>query len=168
VDYVNCLAPTGKVIEETLGGGVFVVVTSDSPRAMRAMTGKGVVTGGDGRYALLYRPYHLVGVETPFSILRAALEGLPTAAPGPEPLVEVIAVAKTDLRAGVPLGGLGAMDVRGIAVPARQAAKEDALPVGLAEGVRLGQDVPAGTRLTYGMVEERPNSVVWALRGKGT
>jgi predicted homoserine dehydrogenase-like protein len=128
------------------------------------MAGKDVVTSADGRYALLYRPYHLVGVETPWSILKAVLEGVPTAAPGPEPLVEVVAVAKTNLRAGVPLGGLGAADVRGIAVAAREAT--GALPVGLAEGVRLKADVPAGTRLIYEMAAEAPDSTAWALRGE--
>jgi predicted homoserine dehydrogenase-like protein len=161
VEYVNCLSPAGEVIEETLGGGVFVVVTSGSRRAMRAMAGKEVIASADGRYALLYRPYHLVGVETPWSILEAALEGVPTAAPGPEALVEVVAMAKTDLRAGVPLGGLGAADVRGIAVPAGEAV--GTLPVGLAEGVRLRTDAPAGTWLTVGMVGERPDSTGWRL-----
>jgi predicted homoserine dehydrogenase-like protein len=165
VDYVNCLSPSGEVIEPILGGGVFVVVTSGSKRGLRVMANKQVIASTDGAYALLYRPYHLVGVETPWSILKAVLEGMPTAAPGARPQVEVVAVAKVDLHAGVPLGGLGAMDVLGIAVDAHEATAGRELPVGLAAGVHLKRDVPAGTRLRYDMVAQAPGSLAWSLRG---
>ena len=166
VDYVNNRSPEGETIEPRLGGGVWVVVTSGSRRGLEVMARKGVVTSEDGTHALIYRPNHLVGVETPWSILKAVLEGVPTAAPAPVPAVEVVAVAKVDLRAGEPLGGLGTADVAGIAVHAQGAAARGELPVGLAAGVQLETDVPAGTRLRYDMVENAPDSVAWSLRAR--
>lgn len=164
VDYVNNRAPTGETIEPRLGGGVWAVVTSGARHGLEAMARKGVVTSADGTYALLYRPNHLVGVETPWSILKAVLEGLPTAAPGPQAQVEVVAVSKVDLRAGQVLCGLGTADTAGIAVRAEDASSVGALPVGLAAGARLLRDVRAGTWLTYDMVAEAPDSLVWQLR----
>jgi predicted homoserine dehydrogenase-like protein len=166
VDYVNNRSLTGGTLEPLLGGGVFAVVTSGSKRGLCAMADKGVVVSPDGTHALIYRPNHFVGVETPWSILKAVLEGRPTAAPGPRPQVEVIAVAKVDLATGEPLGGLGTPDVAGIAVDADEAAARGELPVGLAASVRLKAAVPAGTRLTYDAVESAPDSLVWSLRGR--
>ncbi len=164
VDYVNNRSPVGQTIEPRLGGGVWAVVTSGSRRGLEAMARKGVVTSADGAYALLYRPNHLVGVETPWSILKAVLEGVPTAAPGPQACVEVVAVAKVDLRAGETLAGLGTADTAGIAVRAEDASTRGALPVGLAAGARLVSDVRAGTQLTYDMVAPAPDSPAWQLR----
>jgi len=59
---------------------------------------------------------------------------------------------------------LGTADVRGIAVEAKGAAERGELPVGLAAGVRLKNDVPAGTRLTFDMVQAHPDSRAWMLR----
>lgn len=113
VDFSNQVLPSGELIEVDPMTGVFVVVTCDASKGMTAMARKGVVMSADRRHALLYRPFHLVGVETPWSILKAALEGVPTACPGEVQRVEVVAVAKKGLRAGTLLGGLGADDVRG-------------------------------------------------------
>jgi predicted homoserine dehydrogenase-like protein len=168
VDYVNNRSSEGETIEPRLGGGVWAVVTCGSRRGLEAMARKGVVTSADGTHALLYRPNHLVGVETPWSILKAVLEGVPTAAPAPQPRVEVVAVSKVDLRAGQTLGGLGTADVAGIAVRVEDAAASDALPVGLAAGARLKHDVRASTRLTYEMVFEPPDSLAWKLRAPQT
>jgi predicted homoserine dehydrogenase-like protein len=168
VDYVNNRSPAGGTIEPRLGGGIWAVVGCGSRRGLEAMASKGVVTSADGTHALLYRPNHLVGVETPWSILKAVLEGVPTAAPGPQPQVEVIAVAKVDLPAGQALGGLGTADTAGIAVRAEEAVASGALPVGLAAGVRLKHDVPAGARLIYQMVAGAPDSLAWQLRAPHT
>jgi len=164
VDYVNNRSPASETIEPRLGGGVWAVVTCGSRRGLEVMSQKGVVTSADGTHALLYRPNHLVGVETPWSIMKAVLEGVPTAAPGPQAQVEVVALAKADLRAGQTLGGLGTADTAGIAVRAEDATPSGALPVGLAAGVRLGKDVAAGTPLTYEMVAQAPDSLAWRLR----
>lgn len=142
-------------------GGVFAIVTSPAGRAMRAMAAKGVPVSGDGRYALLYRPFHLVGAETSRSIALAAIEGLPTAAPVSQ-RVEVVGVAKRVLKAGTRLGGLGTMDVRGEALNAAEAG--DYLPLGLVDDAQLTRDLKPGERLRWTDVVAPNDSVVWALR----
>ncbi|WP_172294265.1 NAD(P)H-dependent oxidoreductase [Pseudoruegeria sp. HB172150] len=145
-------------------GGVFTIVTSPADRAMRAMAAKGVPVSDDGRYALLYRPYHLVGAETPRSIALAAIEGLPTAAPVSQ-RVEVVGVAKRRLEAGTRLGGQGTMDVRGEAVNADGA--EDYLPLGLVDDAKLTRALSPGERLRMSDVVPPNDSTVWRLRSPG-
>lgn len=164
VEYVNCQSAQGEVVEARLGGGVFLVVTTGSRRGLQAMANKQVITSADARYALIYRPNHLVGVETPWSILKAVLEGVPTAAPGPVPQAEVIAVAKRRLHAGQSLGGLASADVAGMAMNAQEAAAQGYVPVGLTTGVRLKNDVDKGAWLTYDMIASAPESQAWGLR----
>ena len=96
VDYVNTLTATGDPLERPLQG-VFVVVTTGPERSGRAMAAKGVVVSEDGRHALFYRPHHMVGAETAWTIQRVVLDRLPTAAWASQN-AEVVAVAKLDLR----------------------------------------------------------------------
>jgi predicted homoserine dehydrogenase-like protein len=166
IDFVNCRSADGETeIEPHLGHGVFVVATGH-PEALRAMGHKGVPLSADGSRALLWRPFHLVGVETPFSVAQAALFGVATASPLPAPSVEVIAVAKGDLPAGAQLDGIGGRAVRGEAESAAVATASRLLPIGLADGVRLARAVPAGTPLTYDHLEAPGESACWRLRGE--
>lgn len=161
VDFVNQILPSGEAIAEDAMTGVFAVGTCAARCGMAAMAQKGVVMSADWKHALFYRPFHLVGVETPWSILKAVLEGVPTACPISQH-VEVVAVAKKALKAGTVLGGLGADDVRGMALNAEDAAGY--LPVGLSAGARLKADVPKGGYLAYDIVECPENSAVWQVR----
>jgi predicted homoserine dehydrogenase-like protein len=167
VDFVNCRTEDGMdEIEPHLGHGVFVVVTSQNREALRAMRSKGVPVSEDGSRALLWRPYHLVGVETPFSVAQAALFGIGTAEPARDPMVEVIAVAKRDLPAGTLLDGMGSRAMRGEAELARVAGAQRLLPYGLAEGVRLRRPVAAGTAISYDDLEAWGDSPCWKLRAE--
>lgn len=159
VDVIDC---TGLKPGDFHPGGVFVVVTSKADRALRAMAEKGIPVSDDGRFALIYHPYHLVGAETSRSICLAAIEGLPTASPAPTRRVEVVGVTKRALPAGTQLAGMGSEDVRGIAVNAEDAAPF--LPLGLTDGATLTRDVAAGTRLHWNDVIAPPGSSAWALR----
>lgn len=166
IDFVNCRSADGETeIEPHLGHGVFVVATGH-PEALRAMGSKGVPLSADGTRALLWRPFHLVGVETPFSVAQAVLFGAATGSPLPEPSVEVVAVAKGDLPAGALLDGIGGRAVRGEAEAAPAAAAERLLPIGLADGVRLARAVPAGTALTFDHLVAPGRSACWRLRAE--
>lgn len=68
-------------------------------------------------------------------------------------MVDVVATAKRDLRAGEVLDGIGWYMTYGLAEDADVAAREDLLPMGLAEGARLVRDVTQDAVLTYGDVE---------------
>jgi predicted homoserine dehydrogenase-like protein len=165
VDYVNCLTPDGNTpIENPVRDGVFVVVTSENPSILKALRAKGVPMSADGSRGLLWRPFHLVGVETPYSVAQAVLFATGTATPLPDPTVELIAVAKHDLPAGARLDGLGDNQTRGVAEMAALATAQRLLPVGLANGVRLRRAVPAGAVLTYDDLEAEGDTPCWRLR----
>ena len=116
----------------------------------------GLKTDPTGRYAALYRPCHLIGLELGISVLSAALRGEPTGSPrafnG-----DVMAVAKRDLAAGETLDGEGGFCVWGKLAPALDALARDALPIGLAHGVRLLRSIEAGQVVTWRDVEIDPS-----------
>ncbi len=165
VDYVNCLMPDGHTpIDNPVKHGVFVVVTSSNPHLLKTLRVKGVPMSADGSRGLLWRPFHLVGVEAPYSVAQAVLFHTGTATPLPTPTTEVIAVAKRDLPAGTALDGMGDNQTRGVAEMAHIAAAQRLLPLGLANGVRLRRPVRAGTVLTFDDLEAPGDTPCWRLR----
>ena len=108
----------------------------------------GVVTDESGRYAAMYRPLHLIGLELGISIASVALRREPTGAPRGFH-ADVVAVAKRDLRAGEVLDGEGGHRVWGRLAPAADSVRSSALPIGLAHGARLRADVAAGATVRW-------------------
>ena len=70
------------------------------------------MTDPSGRYAALYKPYHLIGLELGISVASAGLRGEPTGAPTGF-RADVVATAKRDLTAGEMLDGEGGFTVWG-------------------------------------------------------
>ncbi|MBI2117237.1 MAG: hypothetical protein HYT85_19495 [candidate division NC10 bacterium] len=135
--------------------GVFVVIHTDHPVIQEELR---YLKIGEGPYFALYRPYHLTSVETPISIAKAALDHEATIAPLPEPMAEVIAVAKRALRPGERLGLPGEDTVYGLIEEAGVARYENLLPMGLTRNaevlVELAPDQPI--RWDDVAVEETP------------
>lgn len=151
VDYVLGIAP-----------GVFAIVNSEHPVIKETMA---YVSMGEGPNYVLYRPYHLVCIETPLSAARAFLCGEPTIAPAGAPVSETVAVAKRDLKAGEHLDGIGGYTVYGIIDTAENARKEKALPIGLInDKTILTTDVKKGEAINYNMVKFDEDSIVLQLR----
>ncbi len=163
VELANSVAQDGKtLLEDPLKMGVFAVIRTEHPFIQEDLKNYYLHPGGNGRNFLLYRPYHLVAVEAPISIARAALYGQATGAPLAKPVAEVIAVAKRDLKKGEVLDGSGGYTVNGLCERAEKA--RGLLPLGLATRARLKQDVPKGGALTYEMVELDEDSFALKLR----
>ncbi len=117
-----------------------------------------MTTDRSGRYAALYRPYHLIGLELSVSVLNAVLNRQPTGATRSW-RGDVAAVAKRALKAGETLDGEGGFTVYGKLIPAERSLRDNALPIGLAHGVTLRRDIPAGGIVTAADVsldESRP------------
>jgi len=162
VETVNCLSADGKqIVEPLLGGGVFVVVKTVNPYAKYAIKSKSFIGSEDGEYALLYRPYHFVGIEAPISIMKAVLYNEPTGAVRPQPVASVIAIAKKDLRPGDRLDGIGGSTVRGVIERIENTG--NLLPLGLAENVTVKDYIPKGTVLTYDMLAAEGTDFIWRL-----
>jgi predicted homoserine dehydrogenase-like protein len=164
VELANSVAEDGvTMLDNPLKMGVFAVIRTEHPFTQEDLKDYNLHQGGNGNY-LLYRPYHLVAVEAPISIAKAALFGLPTGSPLPTPTAEVIAVAKRDLKSGEVLDGSGGYTVNGLCEKATIAREENLLPLGLASDVTLQADVNKGEAITYGDVELNENSFVLKLR----
>jgi predicted homoserine dehydrogenase-like protein len=165
VELANSVAEDGKtLLPFPLRMGVFVVVKTDHPFLQEDLTYFRLYSGGNGRNFLLYRPYHLVSVEAPITILKAALYRQATGAPIGQPVVDVIAVAKRDLKGGERLDGGGGYTVNGLIERAEVAKAEQLMPLELTDGVRLKQDVAKGMPISYPMVELNEHSFLLKLR----
>lgn len=150
--------------EAGLGGGVFVVVRADSDYARHILASKGCLTNPGGDAALIYRPYHLCGVETPMTILCAGLLGLGTGALDYRPRVDLHMRAVHDLKAGETLGDDHSPALQALIRPAAAVEEGAPLPLHLGNGNRLRVDVSAGTLITAEMIDRPSQSDLWTLR----
>ena len=143
------------------GGGVFVVVSATSEYSRYILSTKGCYSNERGTAALIYRPYHLCGVETGMSILCAGLLGLPTGATEYLPRFDVIARVTEDKAAGQTLDY---EDVQVMVRPARAVDGGAPLSLHMALWNELAVDVPAGTLITKAEVVPPEDSALWKLR----
>ena len=152
VEVVSSLERDGRPVFRDLRWGVYVVLEAPNDYAADCFRQYGLKTDASGRYAAMYKPYHLIGLELNISILSAALRGEPTGQPhgfrG-----DVAAVAKRDLRAGEMLDGEGGYTVWGKLMPAAASLSARALPIGLAHRVKLANDVAQGAVVKWSDVE---------------
>lgn len=98
---------------------------------------------------LFYTPYHLCHFEAPLTVARAVLFNDAALTPLAGPCVEVVATAKTDLKAGSVIDGLGEYMTYGVAENAEIRTAENLLPIGVAEGCILKRDILKDQVLTY-------------------
>src|SRR5512146_23878 len=136
VEVISSLERDGRPVFRDLRWGVYVVIEAPNAYAAACFKQYGVRTDSTGRYAALYRPYHMIGLELSVSVLNAALNHQPTGATR-DWRGDVAAVAKRNLAAGEMLDGEGGYTVYGKLVPAERSLREGALPIGLAHGAKL-------------------------------
>jgi predicted homoserine dehydrogenase-like protein len=161
IDVATCLrSPT----EGGLGGGVFMVVRCDNPYSQHILTTKGQIANYDGSTAVIYRPYHLCGVETAPSLLVAGLLGMNTASDTYLPRYDLVKVAAREIKAGEILENDHSLQMTGRLVPAAAIAPSRYACAHLVTGNRARRDIARGTTITYDMVEEPAASVIWRLR----
>jgi predicted homoserine dehydrogenase-like protein len=128
------------------GPGVFVLGTHDHPQQKHYLN---LYKLGEGPLYLFYTPYHLCHFEVPLTCARAVLFNDAAITPLGAPLVEVVATAKIDLKAGQSLDGIGCYMTYGQCETAEITAEQQLLPMGLAEGCVLTRDIPKDQVLTY-------------------
>ncbi|WP_024506024.1 Gfo/Idh/MocA family oxidoreductase [Bradyrhizobium sp. ARR65] len=152
VEVVSSLERDGRPVFRDLRWGVYVVLEAPNDYAADCFKQYGLKTDESGRYAAMYKPYHLIGLELNISVLSAALRreatGQPIGFRG-----DVAAVAKRSLSKGEMLDGEGGYTVWGKLLPANASLKAGALPIGLAHNVRLKNDIPHGAVLRWSDVE---------------
>ncbi|CAN5244005.1 Gfo/Idh/MocA family oxidoreductase [soil metagenome] len=152
VEVVSSLERDGRPVFRDLRWGVYVVLEAPNDYAADCFRQYGLKTDDSGRYAAMYKPYHLIGLELNISVLSAALRHEPTGQPigfrG-----DVAAVAKRALRAGEMLDGEGGYTVWGKLMPAADSLRIGALPIGLAHRVKLKNDIAHGAVVRWSDVE---------------
>ena len=151
VEVISSLEKDGRIIPYDIRFGVFVVFEGDTEYIRNCFKEYMVRTDPSGRYACLYKRWHLIGLEVGISVASVALRHEPTgAAIGMN--ADVVATAKRELKSGEVLDGEGGYTVHGKLLPAARSLAIGGLPLGLAHNVKLIRDVPAGQCLTWGDV----------------
>ena len=149
-ETVSSLERDGRPVFRDLRWGVYVVLEAQTDYAAACFRQYGLPTDDTGRFAAMYKPFHMIGLELSISVLSAALRNEATGQ-AREMRATVAAVAKRDLTAGETLDGEGGYTVWGKAQRVADAA--DALPIGLAHRVRMTRDVARGSVLSMADVE---------------
>ncbi len=155
VEVVSSLERDGRPVPGDLRWGVYVTFEAPNDYVKECFTEYGLQTDAGGRYAALYRPVHLVGMELAVSVLKAGLAGEATGCPNAF-VGDVVATAKRDLSAGEALDGEGGHTVYGKLQPSAVAMRTQGLPIGLAHQVTLLNDVPAGSPIGWSEVRYDP------------
>jgi predicted homoserine dehydrogenase-like protein len=137
VDYVVGLKPPP---------GIFVIAAHQDIVQQQYL---GYYKMGKGPLYSFYTPMHICHFDFPISIARIALGKDPVIAPDFGPMVDVIALAKRDLKAGEIIDGLGGFHTYGECETYDRTVTDRLLPIGLAEGCTLIKDVPKDAALTY-------------------
>lgn len=148
VEVVSSLKRDGTPVARDLRWGVYVVFAAPNDYVARCFKEYGLVTDDSGRYAAMYKPYHLIGLELGISVASVGLRHEPTGAPK-DFRADVVSVAKRDLKAGEMLDGEGGYTVYGKLMPARDSLTLGRLPIGLAHGVKLKKSIREGAPLTW-------------------
>lgn len=140
----------GGVVDYVIGAqpspGVFVLATTEDRQQQHYLN---MYKMGQGPLYCFYAPYHLCHLETPFSIARAVLFDDATSAPIGGPVVDVVAIAKKDLRPGDRLDGIGGYTAYGHCENSAVVRADSLLTLGLAEDCEVIREVPKDQAISY-------------------
>ncbi|HEX2216616.1 MAG TPA: flagellar biosynthesis protein FlgA, partial [Xanthobacteraceae bacterium] len=162
-EVVSSVYRDGRDVPHHLAMGTYVVFEGESEYARRCFAEYHLLPDRSGRFAALYRPVHMIGLELGISIASAALRNEPTGAPTAF-RSDVVATAKRDLKAGEILDGEGGFCVWGRQTPAEVSLAGGLLPLGLAHDVKLKRDVMEGERLKWADVAFDPQDAAVQFR----
>lgn len=161
---VEELRRLGGVVDYVVGAeppaGIFVLATHRNPEHRFNLK---LYKLGDGPLYCFYNPYHVCYFEMALSAARVVLFGdIILAARGHR--VDVIAVAKEDLQAGTVIDGIGGFHCYGTCERGSVVAREDLLPMGLAEGCRIRRPIPRDGLISYADVDVPEGRLIDRLR----
>jgi len=163
VEVVSSLEPDGTTVPYDIRFGVWVVFEGESEYIRRCFSEYGVKTDSSGRYACMYKRWHLIGLEVGISVASVGLRGESTGcATGWR--ADAVATAKKDLKAGEILDGEGGYTVVGRLMPAEASLAQACLPLGLAHGWKMLRPVAAGQALSWSDVAFDANVPAVKLR----
>jgi len=140
----------GGIVDFILGAepgpGVFVIGFNDQPVLQQIAH---YLKMGDGPYYTFYTPYHLPHLESPLTVARAVLFHDAATAPLGAPVADVLSAAKSDLKAGVVLDGIGGFHSYGLIDEIDVARQGNYIPMSLIEGCELKRDIAKDEIISY-------------------
>jgi len=163
VEVVSSLERDGTPVDYDIRFGVWVVFEGDTDYIRRCFTEYGVRTDPSGRYACLYKRWHLIGLEVGISVASVGVRNEATGCPTGF-RADAVAVAKRALKAGEMLDGEGGYTVVGKLMPGADSLRIGALPLGLAHDVKLRRAVAVGQPVRWVDVAADESSAAVKLR----
>ena len=163
VEVISSSERDSREVVNDLRWGVYATLEAPDDYVRECFAQYGLTSSADGRYAAMYKPYHLIGLELGISVANAALRGEATGAPDAW-RGDVVATAKRDLRVGEVLDGEGGYTVWGRLMPAEDSLSIGGLPIGLAHNVTLKRNIGKGERISWNDVEIDETSEAYRIR----
>lgn len=145
------------VVDYLLGaqpdGGVYAIGYCDHPYQRSLLN---YFKMGDGPFYLFYRPYHLCNIESMQGVVDAFLHKKSLLQPEAGFRTNVFAYAKSDLRTGDALDGLGGYKCYGLIDNCPTNDIPEGLPICLADDVRLIRDVAKDQPILLSDIQVEP------------
>lgn len=163
VDIASSREQDGRTVLNNIQYGMFVTFKAPNAYTRDCFAQYGLLTDPSGWYGSMWRPFHLIGLETSVSVLCAVLRGEATGS-STRWRGDAVATAKGDFAAGDMLDGEGGYKVWAKAIPARQSHHKRALPIGLAHHIKLKRAVTKDQIVSMDDVEIVEDADIFALR----
>ena len=163
VEVVSSLERDGRPVFKDLRWGVFAVLEAPNDYAASCFKQYGMNTDDSGKFSAMYKPFHLIGMELNISVFSAALLFQPTGQTQ-KFTGDVVSTTKKILKKGEILDGEGGATVWGKLVPSKLSLSMEALPIGLAHGIKLKNEIKENEIITWNDVEFSPNDPAISYR----
>jgi predicted homoserine dehydrogenase-like protein len=163
VEVISSLEKDGRAIPYDIRFGVFVVFEGETEYIRNCFKEYMVRSDPSGRYACLYKRWHLIGLEVGISVASVGLRQEPTGVATCWN-ADVVATAKRDLAPGEMLDGEGGYTVWGKLFQAEKSLRVGGLPLGLAHNVKVLRPVKQGQSLTWADVAMDETSSAYKTR----
>jgi len=161
---IDMLKSYGGIIEYALGAkpgpGVFIYATTDDPFIKHQLK---YLKLGEGPLYSFYTPYHLCFSDVPNSIARVVDFRDCVFRFDDKPTVEVVSIAKKDLKVGDKLDGYGKFTVYGECENSELVQAENLLPIGLADNVSLNKNISKDSPIGFKDIDYDPNNILFKL-----
>ena len=165
VEVVSSLERDGRPVFKDLRWGVYAVLEAPNDYAASCFKQYGMNTDDTGKYSAMYKPFHLIGMELNISVFSAALLNQATGQTK-KFTGDVVSTTKKNLKKGEILDGEGGSTVWGKLVPSKLSLSMEALPIGLAHGVKLKNEIEENKIITWNDVDFSSNDPAISYRRK--
>ena len=152
VEVVSSLERDGRPVFKDLRWGVYAVLEAPNDYAASCFKQYGMNTDDTGKYSAMYKPFHLIGMELNISVFSAALLNQATGQTK-KFTGDVVSTTKKNLKKGEILDGEGGATVWGKLVPSKLSLSMEALPIGLAHGIKLKNEIEENKIITWNDVD---------------